>query len=190
MKHIFYISILLFAASCSLSKKTSTRAEQSIIKDTASTVIENRSNTQQIREKETRISDTVIGISGKTVADTINKEDTYIPRTQSGKAVPRHYETKDNGLRAWVTIDTNGNVLYGAEADSMTLVIHDLVQENERLTNIAESLKVANIFSGNHSVQTSEYAEFTRQTFIGWAWPWILGAVVLAIIFFIIKKYF
>lgn len=171
--------LLLLLVACGTSKKTSSE-KQYKSQDTAATQVAQHTADSSGRSSVQVIRDSAIGIQGKKVEDSISKEDTEIPVTPKGKKVPRHFAKKENGLTAWVVIDTNGNVRYGAESDSLTLVVKNLVRQSDSLTRIISTKDSSNTRIV-HAVQQTSISSTTKvRGFWAANWWWIALAVFCA----------
>lgn len=203
MKYLSHILclLLILVAGCNTSKKVSSTTIQSTRDSVAHFDSSARETVKTIRtgsdtNTHTTLRDSVIDLGGKTVEDSVGKEDLEVPRTKNGTAVPRRFEKKENGVRAWAVIDTNGNLRYGCEVDSYKIVVRNLMRERVQITNTIDSLVKVIINTNSTKAHTSE--SVTKQETVivkqksWWGRNWkllVIGAVLLVlIVLYIINK--
>jgi hypothetical protein len=182
MKHIITLTalaVLLLSACKSLQKTTSHTTTQ---KDSVNSQADSRSTTSIEHTSTLEKKDTAIGIAGKSVSDTLTAEQTEPVVTKSGKKQPRQYSKKDNGVTAWVVLDTNGKIYYGAETDSITMVVTNLITERDRWKFLYDSQKIANIFRKETDTTVDNTLIVEKKTFWGIAWPYALAGLVIGVL--------
>ncbi|MFN4249062.1 MAG: hypothetical protein ACK4EY_15145 [Flavipsychrobacter sp.] len=182
MKPAYYISILLLLMliACDTTKKSVTST--AVSSDTLVQQATQQSDISHGRNTYKEKTDTAVGIAAQAVEGSIKKQDTEIPRTKDGKAVPRHFEKKVNGLSAWVDIDTNGNVKYGAKSDSLTLVIKGLTRSYDSLFNIQQHKKADTFYRVR--TQYSSIESTIRKIRTAWWFNYLL--IVIGCIAFVL----
>lgn len=184
MKNLICISTLLTSLlllqACATQKKT--ERHDSVTNDTL--VQQARQHATSITEQQTEreVKDTAVGVAGKKVRDTIPEDGLEPAITKTGKKVPRSYSKKENGLTAWVKVDTNGQVTYGATADSMTIVIAGLVREQKYMSHRYDSLSAV-LQQRTHVATMATTTEVKKtKTFWGYAWPWLTALLIAALL--------
>ena len=188
MKHLSYILLTaLVLTACTASKKSSITNSVS-----ADTLLQQA--VAQKQEASARLSflkekDSAVGLPAKAVSDEIAAKDTEVPRTKDGTAVPRHFSKKQNGLEAWVTIKADGNISYGANADSLTLIIRNLQQWYDSVSHVKATYDTTNTYQSSQKTISSETYTVKVRSFWASNWWWIVAAVVLGVVAFIIKTW-
>lgn len=181
MRRIIIISLLSLVA-CKTAKK-SVETHTATIKD--SVAMQATSHSKETHtERNTEKRDTIIGTPARTViSDPLPPDATDIPRTQSGKAVPRHYETKKDGVRVWVTVDTNNRITYGAEVDSNTYVIRALTSIIEKEKQSVEDSHRAAVAVKQVDIGTSVIKERDVNLWDDWIKPALLFIAIVSLLF-------
>lgn len=193
MKHIFFISLslLLFTSACNTSRK----ASQSTSVATRDTVDQrNDLNVKQDNSqvKETTKTDSTIGISPKSVEGFLPADDQKLTSANTGKRKPVYKEERKDGVTAWIAIDTNDNIRFGAKTDSITLVIKNLIREKETITRKYDSLANWVERQKSQSVRVDNTVIVKEKTWWGKNWKTIFtvfGVVVFVIIFIALKVF-
>lgn len=191
--------LLITVVGCKSSRKVATTTFHSQ-RDSVSVV---DSSTEQLKQVSDQVSDTnkvtiirdsLINLPGRSVIDSVNKEDLEIARTKNGVAVTRRFDKRENGVRAWAIIDTNGNLTYGCEVDSYKLVVKNLIRQTEVMSNIItkleernrSDLKQSNVYSDTTNIQ--ETVKVIKKSWWGRNWWWIILLVIVAAALFILYK--
>jgi len=189
LRLFIYISFIILAlCSCTASRKTSftsiTERKDSLVSQSQD------SNASQFTHFTERVKeDSTVGIAPKAVDDSLLSAVLNFHREAK---IPVYKEKTVNGLKAWVAIDTSGNLRYGASADSFTLVVKGLIREKDSISYIAAAYKKQIDFR-NAVVSTATDKEVVKekQTVGGWllsnVW-WI--AIVMFIVVMVVKKYY
>lgn len=177
-RYILPLLLLLLATSCRTVKKAAYHSTERA--DTTREV----SQVRTVREREVR--DSLIPIPARAVVDTIAAEDASVLSATTGRKRPvRHHKT-DNGLTAWIALDTMGKITYGANADSFVLVVKGLIRERD-------SLQASHAKEQRAKVQVQDKKEtlVERRTFADWVLKnvyWILP--LLLFVLYLIKILF
>lgn len=197
-----YIAVILCFLMLSLGCKTTSKSVKETHTSTRdsissfdSTAISNTDVHKEVEITNHRTErDSVFGIPAKNVADSINKKDLELPRTKTGTAVPRRFEKKEDGVRAWAVIDTNGNLLYGCDVDSITFVVKNLIRENNTIRSRYDSL--ASVLARTKEQVVVKYVEVsTKDTKIvkeknWWGRNWkLLVVLVVAVVLITVFKW-
>lgn len=184
---LYIFLLLLLLSACKTTKRvTASYVEKS--HDSVAMQATQQADTSKARYSYKKETDTAIGIKGKKLEGNISKEETELPRTSKGKAVPRHFEKKEDGLAVWVHIDTLGNIKYGASSDSLTLVIKNLVYSYDSLASRQSNNQKQYIY-----ITKTKYsaAETTIRKVVKWRfWPYIIFIALAAALFFVGKWFF
>lgn len=188
-KLICILFTALVFASCSSTKKTLSRDEKRT--DSATTQKETVVNTSSDRVRERVEKDSVIGLRKRSVEDSVDKADLEIPKTSTGKSVPRLFEKYEDGVRAYAVIDTNGNLRYGCDVDSITLVVRSLIRDSISTHRQFDSL--AALYERQASTHETTVVSTKVTTPSWWAKWWrvialLLIELVLVIIYWYVKR--
>lgn len=186
MKLLGYLIIgLLLLSSCHTTRKTEYVKE--VQKDTTATTNTNNVKSDKEHIKETVKKDSVITIPHKAVNDSIEPGGLDEAKTEKGERVKRSYQKSENGLRAFVTIDTNGRIYYGCEADSLKVVLTNMVSIVERITNNRDSL--AAMLSFERSLQSTEVKTSKKtKNIIGKWWTYIAFLIVVVLLYRLLRS--
>jgi hypothetical protein len=188
LKLTAYISLtLLVLTACTTTKKsssTNTVSADTVLQQAVSQ--QQQTNTRHTNEVR---KDSTIGIAGQTVDDTIAAEDTEVPRTKDGKAVPRHFSKKENGLSIWVTIFEDGRIAYGATSDSLTLVIRNLTYKTDSLAHVLVTKDSSSVYASASKATTTETVKVKIRSFWAANWWWIVLVLVLGVLGVCAKTY-
>lgn len=138
MKKLLTLAIALTVLGCSSSRRSVDST--TVHKDTAGTAkahsdsaahssnVKQADNTNTFRARTTIKDDTAIGIAARHIKGNIAADELGPVTTATGRKVPHSYRRDDgNGIAAWAVIDTNGNLQYGCDADSLTFVVQNLL---------------------------------------------------------------
>lgn len=185
MNRLFYISLLLLSlASCTASKK-SISTESTVKTDSFRQVVSlkdtNASNVTRTRTEK----DSAIGIAARSVSDSIAKDDQEVVSARTGRKKSVYKETRQNGLTAWVAIDTNGNIRFGANSDSFTLIVKGLIRERDSFSALYRQQQLINRVAG-HTTTIDRVSETVKTKRTVWGWildnsSWLLPIVVLVV---------
>lgn len=190
MKPFIFLLTMMLLLSCTTTKQTS-QVNTATNKETYGFLSSQQlAGLTSLSAKETK--DSVIGIAPKFVADTLNQGDAEITKTSSGKKRPVHKQKSENGLTAWIDIDTNGNIHYGANSDSIILVVKSLIRQRDSVSQKLMERIRSDTGSKTDSSYVSNKAVTKQKTN---ALQWFLNNVywlapVIVLIFILIKAFF
>lgn len=174
--------------ACTTTKKSSSTntvsADTVLQQAVKETQVSNQSSRQTVK------TDTTIGVQRKKVEDDIKPQDTEVPRTKDGTAIPRHFSKKENGLTAWVTLFGDGSIKYGAESDSLTLVIRNLEYTKDSLTQMLFVKDSSNYYHASKQATTTETLKIKTRSWLAANWWWMLILVVMGVLAVFAKTYF
>lgn len=132
MKNIFIIAVIALA-SCTTTRKTS--ESQTVHTESERLLDHQESAIGNTIISETR--DSAIGVQARQVHDSISNKllQVAIPYTahKSATKEPVYKEKTVNGLKAWISIDTSGNIKYGASSDSFALLVRKLQSQRDSI---------------------------------------------------------
>lgn len=191
MKTKLYIFLFLaLASACTSVKKSMSNHTFLDNKKTDSTFNEQMSEAAHIKSIEQK--DTAVGIPAKSVSGSLSHDDAQVKSAVTGRKMPVYHSKRENGLEAWVAIDTNGNINYGANADSMTILIKGLTYERDSFWGLYKSAQLRQVFKAKDSTDVRESKTLVeKRSFLQWMLNnayWVLP--VLFLIYWLIKKYF
>lgn len=194
--HISLITLFVISVGCNTTKKSVQSTEVNIdsvakvdsVAKAAETKVSGSNDTFRSRTER----DTAVGIGAKSVKDSVQAKDMELARTKDGKAVPRKWGKMENGVWLYAMLDTFGNLTYGCDVDSITLVIKGLIRDSINIHNRYDSL--ASLYERSASKQhTASTHASTKETTIvktptwwGRNWRLIVGGVVIVIILLIV----
>lgn len=179
MRQLLYISLLaivLIPVGCKTTQKSVQSTD--IVRDTLEAVQESRASRSTDTSRHTMVTDTTVGIKAKSLADTVEAAEMELPRTKDGKAVARHWQKYQDGVRVYASLDTNGNLTYGCDVDSLTLVIKGLIRESVNIQGRYDSL--ASAYGRRATVQASrrEVIQTVSPTWWGKYWKLVIAGVL------------
>lgn len=191
MKQTSVISLIccLLLAACTTSRKASSSTVVTK-SDTVERQAEQVVTKVEYRDRERIVRDTVIKIERRTVRDTIRLKDQELPTTKDGKLRPVRQEKHENGINGWVEIQPNGDIVFECTADSLLLVVQNLVQEREYLARFHDSVLNASQTHKQSSTTTTETVIVKVKTWWGKNWKWVVVgiALLIALVLWGIKK--
>lgn len=184
MKLILYISLIASFASCKTAKTTASVATGVKHEQRDSTHSDNSSALGYNRMTEK--TDTPVGIPAKEVKDNIPADETKMNSAVTGKPKPVFKSKTDKGLTAWVAIDTNGNIAYGAKSDSLTILVKGLIRERDSVWGLYKSEQFRQIFQSKDSTAVSRTEKvLQKRSWTQWGLEniyWLLPLVWLIIV--------
>lgn len=188
MKNI--IIIILFTGllmSCAHTKHSESHVVNTrdtlVVHDTMRTV---QRDTMILQE---RVHDTVIGVASKRLEDQHSGTDLQPGQNSKGHKEPKHFSKYQDGIFIYLDVDTNGNFKYGAQTDSITLAIRNLTERNRQLTRERDSSNNMQVLTGHKSDSSDMEKDVKVMSWLASLWPWLLGVVLVVIVWFIIKRF-
>lgn len=189
-----FIILSILLASCGATRKATT--SHSFVKDSTA-VHQVTTGNEQYATKTREEKDSTLGISGKQVTDSVpsalinvgfDTSTTLSARSLTipvFKKIPIYKEKTVNGLKAWVLIDTNGTVHYGAKSDSFTIVVKGLIRERDSFRGL--------VYRDNFIKQVVKTEKVDSKTVVKepWLicnWYWVFGAIALIVGILCIKN--
>lgn len=135
------------------------------------------------RFRDRIIRDTIIKVDSKTVHDTITLADLETPKTKEGKILPRHHEKVEDGVKSFVTVLPDGQIIYGCEVDELLLQVRNLERTVQHERQVSDSLKTV-IELKSHTEERT-FKEFVKKVKANTGW--IIVIVVVVIVFFVLR---
>jgi hypothetical protein len=170
------ISFLLLWSCFYACTSTKTIKESVFKTDSTST----RSNTEYYQFHGIKVKDTVVSIPFKKLEKVFNTGDLKPLYSHDGIPQNRIYTIDTNGLKATITAMVDGALLVTCEADSLKIVIQNLIEKNE----------IIRINSTKETIERMTYKEayIKVKTFVVNYWKWIAIAIGLIFILNLINS--
>ncbi len=183
------IHILLATLVCMTACKTvkQTTHEERVSDSTKTDRVEYVSDTVTVI-KERLVKDTIIKYERKLVRDTITLADLETPTTKDGKILARRHEKKVDGVRPFIEVQPNGQIVYGCDVDELMIRVNNLVSEKSFYKHQRDSIATLLKERNHKTVSVTEKHTKKKSNPV---WLIVLIVIVCAILFvvfhFIIK---
>jgi hypothetical protein len=174
---------LLIAALCLLSCGTLRKTTVSNIRHEEVDTTAQEATDSQEHSHSSETKDSTIGLSAKSVQDSVGSVLTEL--AINAKKTPIYKERTINGLKAWVLIDTSGKIHFGANCDSITLVVKGIIRERDSFKGLYHKETFERTVINDESSVTKT---IVKEPWWIANWYWILAGVVAALL--VLDNYF
>jgi hypothetical protein len=188
MRKVFnLVFAALLLASCSTTKKATTYTSQT--RDSAVAVMKIYVRDSVYVDRVIERHDTVIQLQGLSVSNTLPGNAMEQAHTKDGKPVARKYTIDTAGIHAWLMLNPDGSVSFGAWTDTRDIRLAQLVKVYEsRIATLQARTDSISAVKQSKEVTWSQYIQKNKSFFARY-WPVMLGAAVLLVIAEIVHTY-
>lgn len=183
---ILMLLTVLLLYGCGSTKKSTMHS--TIKKDSATEHMLQRSNDSFSVLRSLTIRDTLISVPARVVKDTISAADLQPAYTKEGIAVKRSYSAVTKGAQAFINVLPDGNVEYGCNADSLTIVVQSLIRENTELRRQKDSVQLLSKTESKQESTELHNSVLKTRSFLSGMWPWLLAFVLIIIAVYLVKR--